>query len=104
MPYRRNICIRVITISTVGFEEVHPLDEQGVWFTSVLVIFSIGIFAYAVTILTRFIVEGVFRNSFKYSTMKRRMEPGPFGFEISGHNHLIYWDMKGGYFLVKHIV
>ena len=52
----------IITIATVGFEEVHPLDNRGMWFTSVLVIFSIGIFAYAVTTLTRFIVEGVFRN------------------------------------------
>lgn len=48
----------IITIATVGFEEVHPLDNTGMWFTSVLVIFSIGIFAYAVTTFTRFIVEG----------------------------------------------
>ena len=55
----------IITIATVGFEEVHPLDNRGMWFTSILVIFSIGIFAYAVTTFTRFIVEGVFRNSYK---------------------------------------
>ena len=54
----------IITIATVGFEEVHPLDNTGMWFTSLLVIFSIGIFAYAVTTFTRFIVEGVFRNSY----------------------------------------
>jgi voltage-gated potassium channel len=64
----------IITIATVGFEEVHPLDDRGMWFTSILVILSIGIFAYAVTTLTRFIVEGVFRNSFKDSKMKRRIE------------------------------
>ena len=64
----------IITIATVGFEEVHPLDERGMWFTSVLVIFSIGIFAYAVTTLTRFIVEGVFRNTFKDSKVKRRID------------------------------
>jgi len=64
----------IITIATVGFEEVHPLDTRGMWFTSVLVIFSIGIFAYAVTTLTRFIVEGVFRNSFKNTKVKRRID------------------------------
>jgi voltage-gated potassium channel len=64
----------IITIATVGFEEVHPLDNRGMWFTSILVIFSIGIFAYAVTTLTRFIVEGVFRNSFKIAKVKRKID------------------------------
>ena len=25
----------IITIATVGFEEVHPLDNRGMWFTSI---------------------------------------------------------------------
>jgi len=64
----------IITIATVGFEEVHQLDNRGMWFTSFLVIISIGIFAYAVTTLTRFVVEGVFRNSFKDSKVKRKID------------------------------
>lgn len=31
----------IITIATVGFREVHPLDTPGMWFTSVLIIVSI---------------------------------------------------------------
>jgi voltage-gated potassium channel len=57
----------------VGFEEVHPLDNNGMWFTSVLVIVSIGIFAYAVTTFTRYVVEGVFRNSYKDTKVKRKI-------------------------------
>jgi len=64
----------IITIATVGFEEVHQLDNRGMWFTSFLVIFSVGIFAYAVSTLIRFIVEGVFRNSFKDSKVKRKID------------------------------
>jgi len=63
----------IITMATVGFEEVHPLDARGMWFTSVLVIVSIGIFAYAVTTFTRYVVEGVFRNSYKDSKVKRKI-------------------------------
>ncbi len=69
----------IITIATVGFEEVHQLDNTGMWFTSFLVIFSIGIFAYAVTTFTRLIVEGVFRNSYKDSKVNRKIE------KLSGH-------------------
>lgn len=64
----------IITIATVGFEEVHQLDNTGMWFTSFLVIFSIGIFAYAVTTFTRLIVEGVFRNSYKDTKVNRKIE------------------------------
>jgi len=63
----------IITMATVGFEEVHPLDSRGMWFTSVLVIVSIGIFAYAVTTFTRYVVEGVFRNSYKDTKVKRKI-------------------------------
>ena len=63
----------IITMATVGFEEVHPLDARGMWFTSILVIVSIGIFAYAVTTFTRYVVEGVFRNSYKDTQVKRKI-------------------------------
>ena len=63
----------IITIATVGFEEVHQLDNRGMWFTSFLVIISVGIFGYAVSTLIRFVVEGVFRNSYKDSKVKRKI-------------------------------
>ena len=64
----------IITIATVGFEEVHQLDNRGMWFTSLLVVVSIGIFFYAVTSFTRYIVEGVFMNTYKDSKVKRKIE------------------------------
>ncbi len=69
----------IITITTVGFEEVHQLDNRGMWFTSILVVVSIGIFLYAVTTFTRYIIEGVFRNTYKDSKVKRKID------KISGH-------------------
>jgi voltage-gated potassium channel len=64
----------IITIATVGFEEVHQLDNAGMWFTSFLVVFSIGIFFYAVTTFTRYIVEGVFMNTYKDNKVKRKID------------------------------
>ena len=64
----------IITIATVGFEEVHQLDNRGMWFTSFLVVVSIGIFFYAVTSFTRYIVEGVFMNTYKDNKVKRKIE------------------------------
>ncbi len=50
----------VITVSTVGFTEVQPLSNTGRLFTSILIVFNIGTFAYAVSTISTFIVEGKF--------------------------------------------
>lgn len=64
----------IITISTVGFREVRPLSGLGQFFTAFLIIISFGIFAYAVTTLTRYIVDGVFRNYLKDNKVKAKIE------------------------------
>lgn len=64
----------IITISTVGFQEVRPLSGLGQFFTAFLIIISFGIFAYAVTTLTRYIVDGVFRNYLKDNKVKSKIE------------------------------
>ena len=56
----------IITISTVGFKLVkEELSVPGMYFTAVLIIFSFGIFAYAVTNLTRYVVEGTENKPYK---------------------------------------
>lgn len=55
----------IITISTVGFGEVHPLSEYGQVFTAFLIISSFGIFAYAITSITTYLVGGEYRKYFK---------------------------------------
>lgn len=64
----------IITISTVGFREVHPLSWAGQLFTSFLIVVSFGIFAYAVTTITRYIVDGVFRNYLKDNKVKKHIQ------------------------------
>ena len=63
----------IITVATVGFQEVHPLSDVGRVFTAFLIIFSFGIFAYAVTTFTRYIVDGIFRNYYKDNKVKKRI-------------------------------
>jgi voltage-gated potassium channel len=55
----------IITVSTVGFKEVQPLSVEGRVFTAFLIIFSFGIFAYTVSYITRYIVNGDLHNYFK---------------------------------------
>lgn len=52
----------VITVSTVGYGEVHPLSEGGRLFTIGLLIASFGTFAYALTEVSRYLIDGGLRN------------------------------------------
>ena len=47
-----------ITISTVGFREVFPLDKWGKLFTSAIIFFGIGTITLTATYLFQFMVEG----------------------------------------------
>jgi len=55
----------IITVATVGFQEVHPLSEEGRVFTAFLIITSFGTFAYAVTSISQYVIDGEFNQYFK---------------------------------------
>ncbi|WMJ73935.1 potassium channel protein [Cytophagaceae bacterium ABcell3] len=48
----------ILTLSTVGFTEVQELSSLGRVFTSVYILFNLGLYAYAVTIISKYIFEG----------------------------------------------
>lgn len=52
----------VITLSTVGYTEVRPLTDTGRIFTSLLIIANLGTFAYAISHLTSYIIDGNLKN------------------------------------------
>ena len=55
----------IITVATVGYQEVHPLSVEGKLFTAFLIITSFGTFAYAVSSITKFVIDGEFNEFFK---------------------------------------
>lgn len=64
----------VITVSTVGFKEVRPLSESGQIFTALLIIGSFGIFAYALSTVTRSILSGELGTYFKVYRLENKIE------------------------------
>src|SRR4051794_21741534 len=48
----------VITVSTVGYTEVHPLSNAGRLFNILLISASLTTTAYAITMMTRYVVDG----------------------------------------------
>ena len=69
----------VITVTTVGFEEVRPLHPLGQVFTIVLVFFGVGAFTYFVTTAANYLIAGELKGFLEQRKMKSKIE------EVSGH-------------------
>ncbi len=63
----------VITMSTVGYREVQPLSDGGKIFTILLLIFSFGVFGYVLTQVTKLIIEGVLRQSYREYKLRKKL-------------------------------
>ena len=60
----------IITITTVGFGEVHEPTPGTMIFISLLIVTSFGTFAYAVSAISAYIIDGEFREYFKEYKVK----------------------------------
>ena len=69
----------VITITTIGYMEVHPLTDSGRVFSIVLIITSFSSFTYALARLTQFIASGEMADYFKNKKIMTALE------KLDGH-------------------
>lgn len=63
----------VITISTVGYEEVHTLSIAGKIFSILLIIGGVGVMLYTLTTLVQYFIEGRFTNILGRRRMKEKI-------------------------------
>lgn len=61
----------IITISTIGYNEIHPLSDAGRIFNIFLITSSLTTTAFAITMLTRYVVDGEINLYFKH---RRKMQ------------------------------
>lgn len=62
------VYMTIITVTTVGFSEVRPLDTPSKFFTVFLIISSVFIFAFAISVITEYVLS---RNSLQLLKKKK---------------------------------
>ncbi len=65
-----SVYMTFVTISTVGFGEVHPLSTEGRYFTIILILVSLLIIGYIITTLMSFLFEGQLIHTMRERRMK----------------------------------
>ncbi len=71
----------VITVTTVGFQEVHPLDDATKVFTIFLILTSVFILGYALSVITEYILSKNDLEELKQKKMQKKID--------SFKNHII---------------
>jgi voltage-gated potassium channel len=69
----------VITVASVGFQEVHPLSETGRMFTIFLILVNLGLFTYFITLLSRYFFDLEFIKKYKQIKMENSIQ------KLQGH-------------------
>jgi voltage-gated potassium channel len=64
----------IITIATVGYQEIHPLGEAGRIFNMVLIFFGLGTTTYVAASVVQFMVEGRIRAIMGRRRLDRRID------------------------------
>ncbi len=72
--FREGLYMTIITGSTVGFSEIHPLSPNGQLFTTFLIIFNIGVYAYFISAFTNFIIAGEIFKKMKIKSIDKKIE------------------------------
>jgi len=73
MSFLDALYMTVITISTVGYQEVKPLDQQGRIFTIMLIVLGVGTAFYLFATMTEIIIEGQLRDYIGARGMMRKI-------------------------------
>lgn len=84
------IYMTVITLGTIGFQEVHPLSDQGRLFTMGLIVCGVSVLGYLVGSLAQIMFEGQFRRIIG----RRRVEKKIMSLE--GHYIICGFGRMGG--------
>lgn len=78
----------VITISTVGFKEVHPLDVSGRIFTTILIIMGLTVLTYTLGSLGALVIEGSLQRIIGRQRMMRDIENMDRHYIVCGHGRM----------------
>lgn len=69
-----SLFMTAITLATVGYQEIHPLSENGKIFTMLLIVFGVSVLGYIVGSLAQIMFEGQFQRIVGRKKVEKKIE------------------------------
>jgi len=87
-PLQDSLFMTVITLSTVGYNDVYPLTQRGEVFTIFLIILGVGGAAYTFTTITDYIVAGELHGLLRRRRMRSKIERTKEHYIVCGYGRV----------------
>lgn len=78
----------IVTLTTIGYEEVHRLSRAGRMFNVFMILYGVGVVAYTVNFLIRFILEGQIREVLGRRSMKKKLKKMKDHYIVCGYGRM----------------
>jgi len=88
MSFLDALYMAVITVTTVGFGEVRPLDAPGRVFTIILVLFGVGAFTYCATTVANYLIAGEIKGFLTRRKMEQQIRQLDNHFIVCGYGRM----------------
>jgi len=88
MSFFDALYMTIITISSVGFSEIHPLSLHGRILTMIIICASISIGAYSMAVIVRGFIEGELQKRFEKNKMEKQIRKLKNHFIICGFGRI----------------
>jgi voltage-gated potassium channel len=88
MSFIDALYMTVITLSTVGYREVQPLDTAARVFTMVLIVTGLGIVFYSASLVARDVIEGEIRRTLGRRRVQRQIAHMADHFIVCGYGRM----------------
>jgi voltage-gated potassium channel len=83
-----SLYMTIITLTTVGYEEVHSLSKAGRFFTTILILSGVGAMFYALGVSARILLEGEIREIFGRRKLSKKIENLKDHYIICGYGRM----------------
>ena len=87
-PFFDALYMTVITLTTVGFGEIHALGHAGRVFTIVLIFVGVGVILYIISMVTQFVVEGRIREVLGRRKLEKKIQKLADHYIICGYGRV----------------
>ncbi len=87
-PLFDSFYMTVITLSTIGYQELHPLSQAGRTFTLFLVFFGVGVVAYVVNNGIKVVFEGEIQRSLGRYKLEKKLSRMKKHFIVCGYGRM----------------
>jgi voltage-gated potassium channel len=78
----------IITLTTVGYREVHPMSRAGEVFTAILLVVGVGTMLYSFTLIGARVIEGTLQQHWERRRIDRMLHALHDHFIVCGHGRI----------------